>query len=291
MWKLSAMRTHSSAIVRAVPVLVLTVLIAAVAGTTAFAAAQIGSRDIKNNSIRSGDLRNGTILKKDLRRSVRALLQRRGPRGPRGPQGPPGAYTLVTGADLNGWTRTSTHCAAGTPTGSASFVNSTPKTPPLGAGSYEIAMGADGNSFHQIRRVAVNVPLAELALLRYATYVQLTGSGGQAPYLLLDLSNGDDLFFEPVHQDNTGDALPDQGDVINNEWQMWNATEGGWWSADAGTDGPPLTTLGSYAGAHPGVIVENIRVVAGCGGGDWANFVGNVDHITINDQTYDLERL
>jgi hypothetical protein len=93
---------RSRSVTTAVRVLLVAALIAALAGTTAFAAAQIGSKAIKDNSIRTQDVRNGTILKKDLRKSVRALLQRRGARGPAGPAG---AGPRVTGPAQHGWSR------------------------------------------------------------------------------------------------------------------------------------------------------------------------------------------
>ena len=68
-------------------------------GGVGYAAATIGSGDIKNNSVRSKDLRNnnvagkdirnGTIRSKDINKKTRSAL--RGKRGPRGATGATGA--------------------------------------------------------------------------------------------------------------------------------------------------------------------------------------------------------
>jgi hypothetical protein len=193
------------------------------------------------------------------------------------------------------WTQQHADCGSNPATGSQSFVTG-PGTPPLGSGSLQLAVGANGDSFEQVRLGTLNgVPLTDLRALSYSTYVSQTGSGGQAPYahLLVDWDNNgsvdDQLFFEPVYQTGTyaGDTVPNQGSVATNTWQTWNALVGGWWSLSAGTFGPPLVTLTSYAAAHPGARIVNsgpaggFGIAVGCGAGAWNNFVGNVDNVTV----------
>jgi hypothetical protein len=61
-------------------------------GGVGYAAATIGSAQIKNNTVASKDIRDRTIKAKDLnRRAVSALRGRRGPAGAAGPAGPMGA--------------------------------------------------------------------------------------------------------------------------------------------------------------------------------------------------------
>jgi hypothetical protein len=80
-------------------------------GGVGYAAATIGSAQIKNNSVTSKDIKNRTIVTKDMsRRTVRSLRGQRGPagqqgpagpQGPQGPQGPgglPPSQTLQVGA-------------------------------------------------------------------------------------------------------------------------------------------------------------------------------------------------
>ena len=214
------------------------------------------------------------------------------------------ATVKVSPAAMNGWALTQ----SGTAT--ASFVNG-PATPPLGTGSVQLAVGADGNSAAQARSTALTgTKLADVTALSYSTYVQQDGSGGQAPYILLNLdndSNGtidDQLFFEPVYQDGTysGESVPNQGSVAVGTWQTWDAKVGGWWSLNAFTFGPPLVTLASYTAAHPNATIVNstnglggLRFVAGFGAGAWDNFIGNVDKVTVDTAapaqatTYDFD--
>jgi Lamin Tail Domain len=208
-----------------------------------------------------------------------------------------------------------------------------PGTPPLGRGSAELRVGSDGDNAAELRQPNYNLvalpnpsptpPAAnELTALAYSTYAQSGGSGGQTPYLILNIDNnndgvfniasGDDqLFFEPVYQNGTyptvdpSVVIPNQcganpACVTPGEWQTWDALGGGWWALSAGTFGPPLTTLEFYRQTHPNARIINsgsglggVRVVAGFGAGAWDDFVGNVDNFQIGvgpDTTvYDFE--
>jgi hypothetical protein len=206
------------------------------------------------------------------------------------------------------WTQQHGNCGSSPATGSQTFMIG-PGTPPVGTGSLQLAVGSNGASFEQAMFGGLNgVPLSDLRALTYSTYVSQTGSGGQAPYIILRIdwdNNGsvdDLLFFEPVYQTGayTGEPVPNQGTVATNAWQTWNALVGGWWSLNAGTFGPPLVTLASYAASHPGARIVNsggnsgFSLAAGCGAGAWNNFVGNVDNVTIQvgnaePNTYNFE--
>jgi hypothetical protein len=71
------------------PALVLSMVALFVAlGGGAYAAATIGSSQIKNNSVRGKDIRNGTIVSKDINKKTRKALK--GQTGPQGPAGPAG---------------------------------------------------------------------------------------------------------------------------------------------------------------------------------------------------------
>ncbi|HEX8228143.1 MAG TPA: S-layer homology domain-containing protein [Chloroflexia bacterium] len=218
----------------------------------------------------------------------------------------PQDVVVVSPSNMDGWQTTNGTCDNSTPTGSVGFVPG-PGTPPLGVGSFQLAVGGNGNSFPNIRnRNYEGIRLDQLTALSYSTYVsQPVTNTGQAPYIILnldytgDLLVDDQLFFEPVYQNGTygGQPVPNQcgafsGCVVTNTWQTWNALIGGWWSADDQTGGPPLHTLASYSAAHPGARIINnppnisgilggVRIVAGCGHPTWSNFVGNVDNVTI----------
>jgi hypothetical protein len=219
---------------------------------------------------------------------------------------------VVTPSNLNGWTMQHDTCGL-TATGSQSFVEG-PGSPPEGTGSHQFNIGPDGDSFEAMRNSSLNgTLLTNITALSYSTYVQQFGSGGQAPYIILNIdwdNNGitdDQLFFEPVYQNGTysGASVPNQcgsnpACVVLGQWQEWDALIGGWWVGNDGFGGPPLVTLQQYAAAHPGARVTNpasglgaFRVTTGCGGAAWQNFIGNADAVIIgangNTTNYDFE--
>jgi hypothetical protein len=212
----------------------------------------------------------------------------------------PQALVVVSPSNMDGWATTNGHCNGGTSTGSVSFVAG-PGSPPLGVGSFQFTTGTDGDSFPNMRNANYHaIRLDQINAFSYSTYVQapITNTG-QAPYVILNIDNNgdttvdDQLFFEPTYQTGTysGAAVPNQcpgipGCVSLNTWQTWDARLGGWWVLANG--GPPLVTLQSYAASHPDARIVNtgtglggVRFVAGCGGSTWANFVGNLDNVSI----------
>jgi hypothetical protein len=73
-------------------------------GGVSYAAATIGSAQIKNNSVKGTDIKNGSIASKDISKKTRNSLKgQRGPAGPKGAAGAAGAaaanvYAVVTDA-------------------------------------------------------------------------------------------------------------------------------------------------------------------------------------------------
>ncbi|HWT01240.1 MAG TPA: tandem-95 repeat protein, partial [Pyrinomonadaceae bacterium] len=240
---------------------------------------------------------------------------------------------IVHPGDLQGWQpNTTVTTVAPAPPPSTAFVNG-PGTPPLGSGSVELRVGSDGDNAAEMRQPdfasttlpnPASAPAAanELTALGYSTYAQSGGSGGQTPYLILNIDNnndgvfnvgsGDDqLFFEPGYQNGTYPVvdpsltIPNQcganpSCVTPGQWQTWDALNGGWWALSSATFGPPLTTLKFYRSQHPNARIVNsssglggVRVVTGFGAGSWDDFIGNVDAFTIgvggNDTIYDFE--
>ena len=226
---------------------------------------------------------------------------------------------VIRPGGLQGWTQQHAHCNGGTSTGSQAFVYG-PAPVPVGDGSLQYLIGADGDSFETIRNPDLNnTSLNALTNLSYSTFVQQTGAGGQAAYLLLNIDNDNDgtlddqLFFEPVYQNGTytkifpDDTIPNQcgantGCVATAQWQTWDALAGGWWSANESAGGPPLITLRRYAVEHPNARIVNtdtgaggFRIATGCGGSAWPNFDGNADNVLVGvnnaNTLYDLEPL
>lgn len=219
------------------------------------------------------------------------------------------ATLKVTPSNLQGWqTQTSG-------TGQSVTFEQGPATPPLGVGSVELSVGPNGSGAAQLRHPGYQgTRLADLTALSYSTYVDQDGSGGQAPYIILQVdldgnlaTTGDRtlLFFEPVYQSAAFFPSNPQGSLALDTWQTWDALNGGWWSttgvagASPGTGVKPLSAITAL---HPNAVIYNssgplggVRIVAGFGAGAWDNFIGNVDNFTIgvsgNNTTYDFDPL
>jgi uncharacterized repeat protein (TIGR01451 family) len=219
---------------------------------------------------------------------------------------PIAAQTTVQPADLSGWVIQNATCGAAS-TGSTSFVTG-PATPPLGDGSFQVDIGANGDSFVGVRTPEFNgVLLSSLTSLSYSTFVQAFGSGGQAPYVLLnvdydgDTVTDDQLFFEPVYQTAVFFPSNPQGPVALATWQTWDALNGGWWSVSGtagATPGAGVKSLATIIAAQPTARLTpgatgSLRVMNGCGGAAWANFIGNIDNVTVGvssvNETFDFE--
>ncbi|MEA2597212.1 MAG: hypothetical protein QOF01_3681 [Thermomicrobiales bacterium] len=201
------------------------------------------------------------------------------------------------------WTATVTNGGTGAVTASTAVVCG-PGTPPLPPGSTELRVGSNGDGAAQLRPAAYNgLKLADLTQLTYSTYVVQDGSGGQAPYLLLNIDlDGDGatvedlIFFEPVYQDASYFPSNPQASLAVGTWQTWDALNGCWWSVNnvAGA-GPGINCkpLSDYLTAQPNSRLATtsagaFRIVTGFGAGAWDNFVGNVDNVTINGTNYDF---
>ena len=191
-----------------------------------------------------------------------------------------------------------------------------PGTPPLGVGSANLqTTPGNGDGASSIALSGLDgTPLSALTALSYSTY-DTVNNGQQFPYLQLFISYANDadndgpgtdtLFFEPPYQTaSTGNpSLPDQGDTEMNEWQTWNALEGGWWDnngiAGAGTGVLSLASILSFytdpviddSGA-PYFPTSDLALSVGFGSpGDSYN--GYVDNMTIGidgvNTTYDFD--
>lgn len=243
---------------------------------------------------------------------------------PQEPGTPTENTLVVTAANMQGWVEgvydavtalSTTGNSSMTTSGTFGEFVTGPGTAPLGAGSFQEDIAANGGDGQRMMTSAYNgVDLADIKELAYTTYVQ-TNVSGQATYLRLyiDLdgngSTDDVLFFEPVYQTGTygmvagAGAIPNQGTVTNGTWQTWDADAGGWWTSNDGFGGPPLDTLAHYL-TRPGnenakiaTDQHGVRLTAGSGAGAWDNFLGNFDKFVIRvdngttnaKTTYDFE--
>lgn len=197
-------------------------------------------------------------------------------------------------ANMQGW-----GFAQETATGSGSMVSG-PETPPLGTGSANLTVDSTGGVV-----IAKNgykgLAFSDLDILKYSTY-RTTGSSALAIALQFDfdtdVTDTDNSFmgrvtYEPYHTQV----------VETGEWQEWDtlngaagAGTGNWWltrttiSASCTQSNPctlsELITLFPNSGIRN---TANANVWLKAGGGWTGGFNGNVDELTINDDTYNFE--
>src|SRR5438132_3901637 len=202
----------------------------------------------------------------------------------------------VSPGNLEGW------AAQGTGSSTLNFVNG-PASAPCGTGSAEFRIDSSGASQASLANANYNgTRLNDLTALSYSTFVSTNnggqpGNGGQAVFIALNIDldgNGsvdDVLYFEPRFQDATNFPSNPQGPLALTTWQTWDALHGGWWSQNgiAGATQGSVKSLADYLTAQPSARIVNtstgaggVELAAGRGGaGDWGNFVGNADCITI----------
>jgi len=170
-----------------------------------------------------------------------------------------------------------------------------PATPPLGTGSAHLATGngtSGGDGSEELRNTGyVGMALSSITALSYSTYAT-AWNGQQLPFLVLYLSDGDRLWFEPTY------SSPPQGPLALNTWQTWDAFAGGWYD-DNGTGKPGISNVVSFSAmeaANPGATIVNqsgnglggIRLGVGfASAGD--QFNAYVDNFTINNTTFNFD--
>jgi hypothetical protein len=139
----------------------------------------------------------------------------------------------------------------------------------------------------------VGTQLDDVNAMGYSTY-RSAGSAQQVAALNVEVDvNGaapggfTTLVFEPVY--NT-----DQGAVVSDQWQTWDAYNGGnarWWSSNPIPSAPnrdTFVTWSTIVAANPdAVIVGGYGNNQGSGNG---GLITAVDALTFNSTTYDFER-
>lgn len=169
-----------------------------------------------------------------------------------------------------------------------------PAIPPLGTGSAHLATGngtTGGDGSEELRNTGfVGLALSTINALSYSTYAT-QWNGQQLPYLVLYLSNGNRLWFEPTYSD------PPQGPIALNTWQTWDAYAGGWYD-DNGVGKPGDANVVSFSAevaANAGATIVNSG--DGLGGVRFGigfasasdQFNAYVDNFTLNSTTYNFD--
>jgi uncharacterized repeat protein (TIGR01451 family) len=205
-------------------------------------------------------------------------------------------YLTVTVATPDGWVLQTVDDGDGTNTATID-ITPAPAPGPRGDGALRLAVGADGGDAAQARNSSWDGQfLMYLTSLTYWTYVQQDGSGGQAPFLMLDVDYNNDnvrddiLFFEPLYQSAAYFPSDPQPALVTGAWQQWDARDGGWWSlngtagAGPGTNVKPLSAI---LEVEPDARLTttnggSVRIAAGFGEGAWNNFIGFADALGIS---------
>jgi len=216
----------------------------------------------------------------------------------------------VTPSDMQGWSFWSlNNTYTGPQPGSTGAMVTGPATPPLGVGSAELSTAPNGGDGGVgLTTGAYDGTLfSSLGTLSYSTY-DTANNGQQFPYLAInvDLNDGsgnqDTLFFEPPYQTPAagGPTIPDQGAPVMNEWQTWDASEGGWWDNNdvLGTGGyDEVGFLSAFEALYPNATVADSDAPFGfidgvtlqVGFADTNTETGYVDDFSVGSTTYDFE--
>ncbi|MFT3746150.1 MAG: cohesin domain-containing protein [Pyrinomonadaceae bacterium] len=173
-----------------------------------------------------------------------------------------------------------------------------PATPPIGNGSAQISVTGT-----QRRNLATyqfsGTPLSAIGTLKFSTYNPSAGNGGSANrsgYITFNVDfNGSDTFQRRLNY------VPSQnGVVVQNSWQEWDAINGGnamWsysgatWPAGVGGGGEPGTTLKTWnqiLSQYPGVRMRVTDSFFGIRVGEPYNdgYTENIDAIKFGTPTF-----
>jgi len=144
-------------------------------GGVGYAAATVGSAQIKNNTILSKDIKNGTLTRGDMSRStVRSLAGSTGPRGATGAAGARGATGATGAAGAAGTAGTAG--AAGAPGSALAFAHVNADGTLDGANSKNVTLSPSGaTGVHCLNVTTAQAPQNVVATL------DVSGAAGGSP--------------------------------------------------------------------------------------------------------------
>jgi hypothetical protein len=195
---------------------------------------------------------------------------------------------VVTPVNMRGWTTADTR-----PGGAVNFVLDS--TPPAGSGALELATDATTAAKAQLLHPTLT-PLAQVEDLSFYAKLVSGPPHASASYQLATCLDGVDsngvcigfttFVYEPY----------ENGVVIPNTWQEWDADAGQWWSSRtytngscavvAGAGGAPFYNLGTMATLCPNAVVMGFGVNVGTFNPGYDIYV---DLVKFNNTTYDFE--
>ena len=166
-----------------------------------------------------------------------------------------------------------------------------PATPPLGAGSAELAVTALNQGYALGTGAYVGTPLSAITNLSYSSYqpgtVLAIALQFDIKYHTADSTYDGRLVYEPYQNGHV---------TVGSGWQHWSPLSGIWWASNQTASGGlcPMGGPCSWAtvlSTWPQATISGaVLFKAGSG---WPSFTGNVDDFTIgvssSDTTYDFE--
>jgi hypothetical protein len=292
-------------------------LVAALGGT-AFAAATISGKDIKNNTVSSKKVKDKTLQTKDFSSKAKAELKgAKGDTGETGPQGPVGPDTAATYTNPN-WAvidRNTEGSPVATLAGGPNIGTAANQLPPLGVGSLHVETASNLEKVTFGNQVDfAGDPVSGLSQIGFSYFVTGEDLGryvGNVPNISLEIDPG---LTKPDGPDP--DSLPDPVNYTSMVYvppnppgaaQQWvnddaDANAGGttgWYFTNGTTataTGCNQTTFCSLAqaksqlaAAHDPTEAPASILTVGVGKGKDYQFQGAIDALRINGTVYDFE--
>ena len=292
-------------------ILVGTVAVLALGGSTATAAKLITGKDVKNSSLTGADIRSGSVPLRDLSSATRQLIRQggeqgpqgapgargaAGPAGPAGPQGPKGDTGAKgdkgdkgdPGQDAEYAIEALVPSAGGESTDQNNEWRSYNTggaaggpEPVIDAEGIKFGPFADGTDWSSVYTYALKgVPLSQVDQLAYSAKYTGGGGTGAAPYFVVVTDDGTHITFSPAANTALGGVAPIEG-----EWQRWVPTQGGVTVGAGGIDGGnPTQTWDEYvaSGSNGDKAIDYVQVQAGNAGAGSNGSTSHVRQITLD---------
>jgi hypothetical protein len=204
------------------------------------------------------------------------------------PQLASAATTVVSPANYNGWTSTTTPIADTRPGGTASLIPDA--TAPLSEGALRLT--TDSTTAAKAQFMTANYAGTLLSSITELSYATKKNSGPATAAASFQLGIDLDGDLTTITDRTTLVYEPYWNGTVTSDWQTWDVNAGQFWSSRTvgdlvnGVGGPPFYTLSTIVANHP-----NARVtVTGVNVGSWnPDYDVETDAFNFNGTTYDFE--